>query len=169
MNVLSFKKNHDIRASDTPHRQGGAFMKKYGWPLIISAGLIVLAHYLFNQPFGGSAWRAAEGYAEGETPAFNYVAFFAEYVGWVAYSHFFMWLYRKVQYTNVKEAMLLSFLLWAFVAFPVVAVQFIFLGYSVTLIALDGFSTLVCMMVAGNLLWALSIHGIPKKTQAAVA
>ena len=141
-------------------------MKRYGWPLIIAAGLVVLAHYLFNQPFGGSEWQAAEGYADGEAVPFNYVAFFAEYVGWVAYSFFFIWLYKKVQYTNVTEAMKLSAMLWTFIAFPVVTVHYIFLNFSMTLIVLDGISTLVCMVTAGNLLWALSIHTIPASASA---
>jgi hypothetical protein len=145
--------------------QENTIMRKYGWPLIISAGLVVLAHYLFNQPIGGSEWQAAEGYADGEAPSFQVLPFLFEYIGWAAYSFFFIWLYRKVQYTNVKEAMTLSTMLWAFIAFPVVTVHYIFLNFSTTLIILDGISTLVCMVVAGNLLWALSIHVVPATPQ----
>jgi hypothetical protein len=144
-------------------------MKKYGWPLIISAGLLVFAHYLFNQPIGGNLWQSAQGYAEGETPPLNVTAFILEYVGWVAYSFYFVWLYRKLQYTKVTEAMLLCLRQWAFIAFPVVAVHYLFLGFSTTLIVLDGISTLVCMMTAGNLLWALSIHTPPATPSVATA
>ncbi len=134
-------------------------MKKYGWPLIIAAGLVVLAHYLFNQPIGGSEWQSAEGASEGQAPPLNYVAFAAEYIGWAAYCYFYIWLFKKVRYSSVKEAMILSVLLWAFVAFPVVAVHYIFLHYSFTLIMLDGVSTLLTMWVAGNLVWAACLQG----------
>ena len=144
-------------------------MKKYGWPLIISAGLVVLAHYLFNQPLGGGEWMAARGYDAENPPPFDLLPFLVEYIGWIAYSYFFMWLYRKVQYTTIKDAMTLSLLLWAFVAFPVVTIHYIFLGYSTTLILLDGASTLLAFWVAGNLLWALSIHSAPGAAQPATA
>jgi hypothetical protein len=144
-----------------PHPLEVPGMKKYGWPFIIAAGLVILAHYLFNQPFGGSEWQSVQGIDQEGAPRFTSVAFAAEYVGWTAYCFFYIWLYRKVQYVNVMQAMGLSVMLWAFIAFPVVTVHYIFLDFSTTLIILDGVSTLVCMLAAGNLLWAFSIHTIP--------
>jgi hypothetical protein len=136
-------------------------MKKHIFVFLISVGLVILAHYLFNSPLTSQTWHQAEGMADGSAPAFNIMPFIYMFVGWLAYSYYYRWLYNKIGFTSVFDAVKLGGGIWAFIAFPVVTVHYIFLGFSWKVVALDGVSTLVSVISGAILLWALTIHEIP--------
>lgn len=141
--------------------KGITCMRKYGWPLIISAGLVVLVHYLFNSPLTQDSWLAAQGATPDNPPPLKPMPFIAMYAGWVMYTLFFRSIYMKMGYTSLKQAVTLSASIWAFIAFPVTAIHYIFLKFSWILILIDGVSTLSAFLVAGIFLWALTINTPP--------
>lgn len=144
-------------------------MTRYGWPLIISALLVVFVHFLFNTPLTQAEWYTALGLTGGEKAPIEFFPFFFMYIGWIAYSYYYMWLYKKIGFKTFTDAVKLSLSNWLFIAFPLVAVHYVFLNYTFMLIIIDATATLFALLAAGNLLWALSIYpDLSKKLEGAV-
>jgi hypothetical protein len=96
--------------------------------------------------------------SEEELPPFQTIPFLLMFVGWVMYSHLFRWLYSGMKLTGWKDALLLGGRLWLFIAFPVIAIHYLFLELSWILIMIDSFSQLVAMIAGALLLWGWTLH-----------
>ncbi len=136
-------------------------MKKIGISLFLSACLVGLVHIMFNTPIVQLPWLGAQGLTPDSKPPLELVPFLMMFAAWCLYVFFFQWIYQKLNYSTLKEAIVLTLLLWFFVSFPVVSVHYLFLRFPWQLIALDGLSMITAKLTAGVVLWALLLQ--PKK------
>lgn len=140
-------------------------MKKYGWPLLMSAVLVLMVHFLYNTPLLHLPWMTAQGLDPDAKPPLEYGPFFAMFVAWVFYVYFYLWLYRRMRLTTLKDAVMITVGLWMFVSYSSVTVHYLFLHMPWQLIVLDGLSLLTAKLFAGIILWALVLQ--PEKGAAA--
>ncbi|MBP6671597.1 MAG: DUF1761 domain-containing protein [Bacteroidetes bacterium] len=136
-------------------------MKKIGISLILSACLVGLVHIMFNTPIVQLPWLGSHGLTPESKPPLELIPFLLMFAAWCLYVFFFQWIFAKLQYSTLKDAVVLTVLLWFFVSFPVVSVHYIFLRFPWQLIVLDGLSMITTKLAAGIALWALLLQ--PKK------
>ncbi|MFZ4621686.1 MAG: DUF1761 domain-containing protein [Bacteroidota bacterium] len=136
-------------------------MKKIGISLFLSACLVLLVHVMFNTPIVQLPWLGAQGLTPDSKPPLEVMPFIMMFAAWCLYVFFFQWLYVKLQFKTLKDAIILTLLLWFFVSFPVTSVHYIFLRFPLALILLDGLSMVTAKMTAGIVMWAVLLQ--PKK------
>lgn len=136
-------------------------MKKYGWPLLMSAVLVFMVHFLYNTPLLHAPWMSAQGLDPDAKPPLEPGPFLAMFVAWTMYIYFYLWLYRRLHLSTLKEAVMITVGLWMFVSYASVTVHYLFLRMPWQLIVLDGLSLLTAKLFAGILLWALVLRPDP--------
>lgn len=142
----------------TSFPKGEINMKKIVVSLILSACLVGLVHIMFNTPIMQLPWLSTQGLSTATKPPLELFPFIMMYGAWCLYIFFFQWLYVKLQYSKLKDAVILTLLLWFFVSFPVTSVHYLFMRLPLHLILLDGLSMITAKMTAGIILWALLLQ-----------